>query len=98
MLNCVYYTIRQNKIEVYRMAGRKYLNGKNDGELAVRSTTTLPQACIDYVDKYGKGGSFSARLRWIVYEHCWQNGKATKVEVEELTAIVSDALDGMLIN
>ena len=79
------------------MAGRKYLNGKNDGELAVRTTTTLPQACIDYVEKYGRGESFSARLRWILFEHCLRNSKANEAEVNELTAIVQDTLDNVLI-
>ena len=79
------------------MAGRRYLNGRQDGELAVRTTTTLPQACIDYVEKYGKGESFSARLRWILFEHCHFNIKANKAEMDELTAIVQDVLDGMLI-
>ena len=79
------------------MAGRRYLNGKQDGELAIRTTTTLPQACIDYVDKYGRGGSFSARLRWLLYEHCLENKQASKVEVDELTAIVKDVLDNVLV-
>ena len=79
------------------MAGRRYLNGKQDGELAVRTTTTLPQACIDYVEKYGRGESFSARLRWILYEHCLENKQASKVEVDELTAIVQDVLDNVLV-
>ena len=60
------------------MAGRRYLNGKLDGELAVRTTTTLPQADIDYIEKYGRGGSFSARLRWIIYEHCLLNSKVSR--------------------
>ena len=79
------------------MAGRRYLNGKPDGELAVRTTTTLPQACIDYIEKYGRGGSFSARLRWIIYGHSLSNSKASRDEVDELTAIVKDVLDGVAV-
>jgi len=72
------------------MAGRKYLNGKVEGELAVRTTTTLPQACIDYIEKYGKGDSFSARVRWILYEHSTANSKAKWEELNELAAIVGE--------
>ena len=70
------------------MAGRRYLNGKSDGELAVRTTTTLPQACIDYVEKYGRGESFSARLRWIIWEHCKWSGLTSADETNEMAAIV----------
>jgi len=82
------------------MAGRKHLNGKVEGELAVRTTTTLPQACIDYVEKYGKGDSFSARLRWILYEHSKWQGLASNNEKIELativgeTVVIEDRIDG----